>query len=84
MSKLNIEHFDLLKKWLINELEKIGNEDTKVLAGLIISLLKLDKKLDDLKNHIIEQLNPMLKDKTRKFINTLFNVLEGNYIFETL
>jgi hypothetical protein len=76
-----LENESSLQRWLSNQLKPISDADPLALAMYVVALLKHhDKKGDVLKNHCYEQLLDFLKDHTRDFLDSLFNVLkDGSY-----
>ena len=79
-----LENESSLQRWLSNQLRPISDADPLALAMYVVALLKHhDKKGDVLKNHCYEQLLDFLKDHTRDFLESLFNVLkDGSYKVE--
>ena len=79
-----LENETSLQRWLSNQLKPISDADPLALAMYVVALLKHhDKKGDVLKNHCYEQLFDFLKDNTRDFLESLFNVLkDGSYKVE--
>ena len=76
-----LENETSLQRWLSNQLKPISDADPLALAMYVIALLKHhDKKGEVLKHHCYEQLLDFLKDNTRGFLESLFNVIkDGSY-----
>ena len=79
-----LENETSLQRWLSNQLKPISDADPLALAMYVIALLKHhDKKGEVLKNHCYEQLLDFLKENTRGFLESLFNVIkDGSYVTE--
>lgn len=79
-----LENETSLQRWLSNQLKPISDADPLALAMYVIALLKHhDKKGEVLKNHCYDQLLDFLKEHTRGFLESLFNVIkDGSYVTE--
>lgn len=73
--RLSHEDENHLERWLIHELHKFHQSSPESLSRYIISLLKQDR--DNLRAYTQEELSPLLKEQTGRFIVSLFATLNG-------
>ena len=72
-----IENETLLKDWIEFKLTIISDTDPRVLARYVLGLVKQEKPKEELKLLCYDHLDRFLQDKTRGFVDNLFECLES-------
>ncbi|XP_064609964.1 RNA-binding protein 26-like isoform X2 [Liolophura sinensis] len=70
-----IENLEALKIWLKKTLTPICDADPNTLSQYVVALLKKNKPDTDLKDFCQDQLEVFLQQKTKAFVETLFETL---------
>ncbi|KAG2532099.1 hypothetical protein BBO99_00000511 [Phytophthora kernoviae] len=74
------EDKDLLRDWLIRNLEPVCDADPEVLSKYVLALVQNDPQKAGLKDTCVSKLEEFLGDETIGFVNKLFKALaDGSY-----
>ncbi|XP_029644206.1 RNA-binding protein 26 isoform X1 [Octopus sinensis] len=71
-----IENVEALKTWLTKTLSPICDADPAALAKYVVALVKKDKPENELNDNLIDQLDVFLQQRTRTFVDGLFEALK--------